>query len=241
MKYIGTLEPEQNIVLMIAGNCCSPGDVYEKVTAPEGTTAVYLDYLGSEGPWDILSMAERVVQDIKNSNPRKLIVCAYSAGGVLAQAVACRIPDQIDGLLLSSTGPCTIGQGAPHFAEELTVNFDREDYMRSFFDSCFAVPIPVELEDRMWKYTRTIRAQAAAQVSASIRELDFRQELKVYHNPVRIVHGRLDKRRKMNAVEMLCESLPQAQVTLVQTGHTPMWEAADIYQNVLNELVGQII
>lgn len=240
LKFIGELTSGENIFLCLSGNSCAPQVVYEKIQAPEHMKKVYLDYLGSDGPWDIENLAERVARQLEDSCLGKIILAGYSAGGVLAQAIAVRIPDKISGLMLSNTGPCTIGQGAPHFAEELQENYNNETYMRKFISSCFYRPIDRETEDRMWEYTRTVKAEAAIQVSASIRELDLREKLKKYHNPVTIVHGKMDQRRKLNAVEMLKDSLPQAKVILVDTGHTPVLEAWSEYQDALNQMAEQV-
>ena len=70
--------------------------------------------------------------------------------------------------------------------------------------------------------------------------MDYRESLKAYKGPAAVIHGQLDTRRKMDSVEMICDSLPQAQVTLLQTGHTPMWEDAAGYEKALETLLKRI-
>ena len=96
------------------------------------------------------------------------------------------------------------------------------------------------MEDRLWEYTRTIPSEAGYEVSLSLRQQDYRESLKAYKGPAAIIHGQLDTRRKLDSVEMICESLPQAQVTLLQTGHTPMWEDVNGYNKALNALFKDI-
>lgn len=175
-------DPNNPVLLCIAGNLCDPSVAFERIAPAEGFQKIDLHYL-------------------------------------------------------NGSGPCTIGHGNPRFAQELKESFHDEAYMRGFLSSCFYKPIPKEVEDRLWNYTRTTDPLAGYELSSSLRQNDYRESLKAYHGPVAVIHGQLDTRRKMDSVTMICESLPQAKVTLLQTGHTPMWEDAAGYQTALNELL----
>lgn len=226
-------------VLCIAGNLCSP-EVFDRITVPEGVQKLYLDYLQSPGPWDMDSLGQRLLDTVRELELGPVVLAGYSAGGVLAISAACKGPDQIAGLLLSNTGPCSLGHGNPGFADELREHFDDEGYIRGFLASCFYRSADAELMDRLWDYTRAADRDAAYEVSKTLREVDYREPLKQFKNPVMIVHGILDTRRGKDSVLMMQESLQQAEAAYLQTGHTPMAEDPAGYQEALDHLLGQI-
>lgn len=230
------MEGDKPVLLCLAGNLCSP-EVFDLIPVPDAIQKVYVDYLGGAGPWDMDSMGQELADLILSWNQVPVILAGYSAGGVLAISVACKIPGRIAGLALSNTGPCSLGHGNPGFAAELKERFDDEAYIRGFLNSCFYTPVSKTMEDKLWTYTRRVSREAAYQVSKSLREVDYRELLKAYKNPAVIIHGRLDTRRGMDSVAMIQESLPQAETVLLNTGHTPMYEDPAGYRNVLMRLV----
>lgn len=234
-------DPNRPVLLCIAGNLCDPSVAFERIVPAEGFQKIDLYYLNSSGPWDVDSLGQELAELLKTLTTKPIVLAGYSAGGVLCMAAASKAPDLVSGLVLSNTGPCTIGHGNPQFAQELKVSFNDETYMRRFLSSCFYQPIPKEVEDRLWKYTRTVPPLAGYELSSSLRQNDYRESLKAYHGPAAVIHGQLDTRRKMDSVQMICESLPQAKVTLLQTGHTPMWEDSYGYQKALKELLQMAI
>ena len=236
LKITGKINQDNAALICIAGNLCSP-QVFDQIQAPEGMQKLYLDYLQSPGPWDMDFLGAELVNTIQNMSFPKTFLAGYSAGGVLAISAACKAPDLFAGLLLSNTGPCSIGHGNPGFAQELKDRFEDEEYIRTFLRSCFYHPITPEMENQLFAYTRTVSPQAAFEVSDSLRRVDYRNALSRYKNPVMIAHGRLDTRRKLDSVAMLQECLPQAEIMLLETGHTPMMEDPAGYQDALNRLV----
>lgn len=235
-----TTQPREPALVCLAGNMCSP-QVFDRVHIPDGIGRVYIDYLTSEGPWDIDHLGQQVIDTIKELRIGPVFLAGYSAGGVVAIAAAAQNPDIISGLILSNTGPCSIGHGSPGFADELKANYNNETYIRSFLASCFYHKPSEEIMDIMWQYTRTVNPDAAYIVSKTLREVDYRQTLKNYKNPALIIHGILDTRRKMDSVEMIQSSLPQARTVMLQTGHTPMLEDPDGYEGALNSFIEQIL
>lgn len=230
----GKIEMNKPVLLCLAGNLCSPS-VFDRIQVPAFIQKIYVDYLRGDGPWDMEHMGQTLADMIQGWENTPVILAGYSAGGVLAISVACKIPERIAGLVLSNTGPCSVGHGNPGFAAELMERFEDEHYIREFLSSCFYRPISKTMEDSLWSYTRGVSGKAAYEVSKSLREVDYREALKAYHNPALIIHGRLDTRRRMDSVIMIQECLPQADTVLLDTGHTPMYEDAGGYQEVLLE------
>lgn len=229
----------ETVLLCLAGNLCSP-QVFDQIRAPRGFQKIYVDYLRSPGPWDMDSMGEHLVEAVRKSEVSQIILAGYSAGGVLAISAVSKAPELFDGLLLSNTGPCSIGHGNPEFARELREHFDDERYIRSFLQSCFYKPVSRMMEDQLYAYTRGVSADAACEAASSLRVSDYRETLAEYDGPVVIAHGKLDTRRKLDSVEMLKRCLPQAEVVLLETGHTPMFEDPAGYQKALHSLFKKI-
>ncbi|HJB07360.1 MAG TPA: alpha/beta hydrolase [Candidatus Enterocloster faecavium] len=227
-------------LLCVAGNLCDPSVAFERITPPGDFQKLYVHYFDSPGPWDMETLGQELAHLLQQFTSAPVVLAGYSAGGVLCISAASKNPERISGLVLSNTGPCSKGHGSPQFAQELKEHFDDENYIRRFLSSCFYQPIPKEVEDRLWNYTRTIPPEAGYEVSLSLRQMDYRESLKAYKGPAAVIHGQLDTRRKMDSVEMICDSLPQAQVTLLQTGHTPMWEDAAGYEKALETLLKRI-
>lgn len=240
LKLIGTVKEGQPVLVCVAGNLCSP-EVFDQITLPENMARLYVDYLGNEGPWDMDSLGWQLIDQLKERCSGPIVLAGYSAGGVIAISAASKAPELFAGLVLSNTGPCSIGHGKPGFADELKANFDNEEYIRTFLASCFYEKPSPELLEKMWKYTRTADPVAAYIVSKSLREVDYRESLKAYKNPALIIHGALDTRRKMDSVAMIQQSLPQAETVLLQTGHTPMAEDVKGYEEALNRFLKENI
>ena len=236
MRFLQPVVGTKPLFLCLAGNLCSPA-VFDKIQVPTFMQKVYVDYLAEPGPWEIHSIGANLVSRVRNFGGLPVIVAAYSAGGVVAMSAVSQAPELFAGLVLSSTGPCSLGHGDPNFPQELKDNIDNEVYMRKFLSSCFYHPISKEMENVLWEYTRTLNKEAGYDVSRSLRQEDYRILLKRFKNPVAIIHGKFDNRRKLDAVELLKESLPQAAVTLLNTGHTPMWEDSEGYQKALDSLL----
>lgn len=232
--------PGKPVLLCVAGNLCDPSVAFERIAPPEGFEKIYVHYLENPGPWDMETLGKELADLLASLSPSPVILAGYSAGGVMCISAVSKAPELAAGLVLSNTGPCSIGHGSPHFAQELKEKFDDEPYIRSFLASCFYHPIPDQTLDRLWNYTRTVAPEAGYEVSLSLRQNDYRESLKAYQGPAAVIHGQLDTRRKMDSVKMICDSLPQARVTLLQTGHTPMWEDFRGYQRALDQLAAQV-
>lgn len=235
-----TPNAQKPVLLCIAGNLCDPAVVFERIVPTRDFQKIYVHYLDGEGPWDVETLGQELAQLLGQFTSVPVVLAGYSAGGVLCISAASKKPERVSGLVLSNTGPCSKGHGSPQFAQELKEHFDDETYIRHFLSSCFYHPISKETEDRLWDYTRTIPSKAGYEVSLSLRQMDYSESLKIYKGPAAVIHGQLDNRRKMDSVERICESLPQAQVTLLQTGHTPMWEDAAGYEKALETFLRRI-
>ncbi len=59
LKIIGELGAKQPTVLFVAGGMTSP-EVYDEIQVPAGFQSARVDWAGSEGPWAVDRLGERI-------------------------------------------------------------------------------------------------------------------------------------------------------------------------------------
>ena len=239
LKKWGDLLPNKPTVLLLPGSLTSPC-VYDQVECDSFFQLAGIDYCTSEGPWDVTTLGKRVIEMIDELQLGPTVLAGYSAGGVIAMAAASIAPEKISGLMLSNTGPCGKGHGDPSFPQKILDNWGSEEFERSFFTRCFSRPVPPLLYKRLQAYIRTVDPQAAYEISLSLRNVDFRQDLTHYHHPVVIAHGKADTSRTIAHVEMMKTAMPQAEVFLLDGGHTIMVENKQDWQKAFDHLLQKV-
>lgn len=239
LKYLGILEPGVPSILCLAGSMTSPC-VYSQIEAPKGWQLVAIDYFRSPGPWDVDTVGSRVLELIRELELGPTILAGYSAGGVIAMAAATQDPNAIAGLMLSNTGPNAKGQGDPAFPQKLLAHWGEKAFTDNFLARCFSRPIPPVLKAQLLEYIGEIDKNAVYQVSQSLREVDYSEALKQVACPVMIAHGKEDKTRTKEHVEMLAKAMPQAQIHFLEGGHTIVVENKTQWQAALCSLAAEI-
>ena len=214
------------VVICLAGNMCSPR-AFDRIHFPQ---KVYLDYLWQDKVCDVDALGWWVIERIEKMGLKHPILAGYSAGGVTAISAASKRPELIDALILSNTGVSGSGNSKPGFAAELRKSCKDPVYLDKFVRSCFAFPLNDDMAKIMVDYALQCKEDAAVGTSTSIRQNDFGNAIRNYKNPVCILWGKLDTRRTKTALDGLVECLPQAEVHLLEAGHTPMWDAAAEYE-----------
>jgi pimeloyl-ACP methyl ester carboxylesterase len=106
-------------------------------------------------------------------------------------------------------------------------------------DRSFASPLPVELRDDLLAYAARVPQEAALEVLTSQRDLDLTPELASIRCPVEVLHGVRDRARSVADARYLVEHLPAAELTTVDTGHTPVFEDVPATVAALKSLMGQ--
>lgn len=239
LRVIGEIAPGRPTVLFIAGSMIDPC-VYDQVEIPANFCAGKVDFYHSPGPYDAASIAAQILQYRRKKQLGPLVLVGYSAGGVIAMSAACQSPGEVDGLLLSNTGPCTLDHGDPNLPKRILEQWDEPDFRESFLARCFHRPIPPFLRLRLLAYMDTIDRQAAHDLSRSLRELDLREALVKVTCPVVIAHGIDDRTRPVTHAQMLKDCLPQADLRLIPGGHTVMVENKSGWQAALDELLALV-
>ncbi len=236
LKIVGKLEKEKPTILLLAGSLVSP-EVFSQVECPEGWQMAAVDYCLSDSPWDVDSLGQRLANLVEKFSLFPVILAGYSAGGVVIMSAASKAPMLFDGLLLSNTGPSSKGHGNPNFPQELLDKWGNEEFFTNFITVCFSRPVPPVLQAHMLKYMNQVDKQAGYMISYSLRQIDYREDLKQYRGEVR---SEEHTSRTMAHVEMMKQSMPQAEVILLNGGHTVMVEDKDGWQQALNGLVKRV-
>ncbi|MCD7906830.1 MAG: alpha/beta fold hydrolase [Clostridium sp.] len=172
---------------------------------------------------------------------KRVILAAYSAGGVMAlQAAITDSEHLIAGLLLSNTGPCAIGHGDPDLPKRIQEQWFSMELFEPFISRCFSRPVDPALKEKMIEYAREVDKETVYQASTTLREHDLRPDLPKISCPVMIAHGSLDKARTMEHVKMLTDGIADTEVFLLNGGHTIMVEDHDTWVEKLNYLIQKV-
>jgi pimeloyl-ACP methyl ester carboxylesterase len=214
------------VLVGLPGTLCSPavfGPVAQAL-AGEVTIAPF-SWLTQPGPWDIPAVAERVAGHIEEKWQRPVLVCGHSTGGAIALQLAVRHPELIAGLILVDTGAHMHGHGdVDAILRSIKDNWGPELHA-AVLDRSFHQPLDHETRAGLLEWAAAVSPQAAYDVLASQRDLDLTSELAGVGQPAIVIHGRYDRARPPEQGHELAAALPNAEFRLVETGHTPLYEA----------------
>ena len=216
----------ETVLVGLPGTLCSPA-VFEPMTrALAGEVDVVpFSWLTQPGPWDVPSVAERVAEHLAENWARPVIVCGHSTGGVIALQLAVRHPALVGGLVLVDTGAHMHGHGDVDAILQRVKDNWGEDLRAAVLDRSFRDPLDDEARAGFLEWAAAVSQQATYDVLASQRGLDLTGELAGVTQPAIVVHGRYDRARPPEQGRELARSLPNAEFRLVETGHSPVYEA----------------
>lgn len=157
LNYIGDLQKGCLTVLMIPGGMATSPAVYEGIGEMLACQSAVIDWSRSPGPWDVLNIGDRTLELVNELELGPVILAGYSAGGVIAMEAAIQDREnRISGLLLSNTGPCTVGHGDPDLPKRILGHWFSMELFEPFLDRCFAFPIDPALREKLLDYARQI-------------------------------------------------------------------------------------
>lgn len=238
LNLIGKLDPAKPAVFMIPGGMATPPAVFDGVGGEIPWQSAVVDWSTSPGPWDIVELGNRVTQLIEEMGLEKVVIAAYSAGGVMAlQAAIADENHRIVGLLLSNTGPCAVGHGDPDLPKRIQEQWFSMELFETFLKRCFARPVDPALREKMLAYAQKVGKEVVYQSSKTLREHDLRPNLNKISCPVVIAHGSLDKARTLEHVKMLTDGIADTEIFLLDGGHTIMVEDHENWVEKLNYLI----
>lgn len=241
LKLTRPLKPGYPAVLFIPGGMATPPAVFDGIEQQIPWQSAVIEWSKSSGPWDILVLGNRVIKMVEEAGLERVLLAAYSAGGVMAlQAAINDRNHRIAGMLLSNTGPCTIGHGDPHLPERIQVEWFSMKLLAPFIARCFSQPVEPALKKKIIDYAKTVAKEVVYQSSKTLREHDLRPLLHKITCPVVIAHGILDQIRTMEHVKMLTSGIKNTEVFMLNGGHTIMVEDRSGWVDKLNYLIQRL-
>ncbi|TCK21494.1 alpha/beta fold hydrolase [Pseudonocardia endophytica] len=223
-------------MLAIPGTLCSPA-VFDALAARlEGRVRpVAADWMTAPGPWTVPAVAERLASRLDAPS----IVLGHSTGGAIALQLAVRRPDLVAGLVLVGTGAHMRGHGD---VDAIVDRVDRDwgpDLHDAILRRSFATPLPDAFGETLRAYAARVPREAVLEVLRSQRDLDLTAELARLTVPAVVVHGTQDATRTVGQARELADALPDAELRIVEAGHTPVHETPDVVAAAVLDVVGR--
>lgn len=216
------------VVVAVPGTLCAPA-IYDRLAARLAgrVTVDAVDWLLGAGPWELESVAERIAKAIAARYGGPVLLAGHSTGGAVAQLVALDHPELVAGLLLIDTGAHMHGHGDVDRVLR-AIETDWGPALRgAVLDRSFATgPDPSDRADLL-AYAGRLTRGAALDAVRSQRALDLTPRLATLRVPTAVVHGTLDPTRTPAQARELADAVPGATLRLLDTGHSPQYEAPD--------------
>ncbi|MEU4672157.1 alpha/beta hydrolase [Amycolatopsis sp. NPDC023774] len=222
------------LMVAVPGTLCSPAIFGPLARAWPGVVHA-VDWMSAPGPWRIDEVAERIAARID----RPVVLVGHSTGGCIALRLTAKHPELVAGLLLANTGAHMRGHGDVDGILTTIAQAWGPQLHAAVLDRSFASPLPVELRDDLLAYAARVPQEAALEVLTSQRDLDLTPVLASIRCPVRVLHGVRDRARSVADARYLVAHLPGAELTTVDTGHTPVFEDVPATVTALKSLLEQ--
>ncbi|GAA3540974.1 hypothetical protein GCM10022222_25750 [Amycolatopsis ultiminotia] len=209
-------------VVAVPGTLCAP-EIFAPLAAALPADLDAVDWMTAPGPWRIEDVAESVARRIEDRGEPVTLI-GHSTGGCIAARVAAVRPDLVSALLLANTGAHMRGHGdVDRILATIAADWGPALHA-AVLDRSFATPVPPDLRTRLLAYAARVSPAAALEVLTSQRDLDLTPKLDSVTCPAVVLHGRHDRARSVADAQYLAERLPNCELTVVETGHTPIWE-----------------
>lgn len=219
------------------------GPILEGLAA--GHTVVGVDYPGSGDtprsttPLDIDEVADQLVAAAVAEGLETFALHGYSLGGPVAIRAATRHPERVTALVLTAT------MAHPNNQQALTIRVwgklaatgDRRLVSEFLFPHALS---PKALEAMPAEQLEEAITYAAAEVADGTREhadlagrIDVRDDLAEISVPTLVISTTADHIAPPELHRHLADNIPGAQLTQIPTGHLPMVESPEEWQNLI--------
>ncbi|WP_207907222.1 alpha/beta fold hydrolase [Paucimonas lemoignei] len=230
-------------LLCLPGAMCSP-EVFAAMAESTGYIGYGVPWLESEGPFDLVSLAQRVSELIDQLG--KVILVGHSVGTVIAVLAArqCMADgrNSVAGLVLSNSGANTRGLGdIDSLIDKVSMQWGTA-FWEAFSTRCIGTDIPPQLMERLQAYPAQLNPSAVAESLASLKAIDLLPVLPSLAGiPAAVVHGRFDKARTMAHATELAGALPASSLHVLETGHTSAAEAPAAFAGIVQSVADRIL
>jgi pimeloyl-ACP methyl ester carboxylesterase len=220
-----TREP---VVLAIPGTLCAPAVFRPLARRLAGRARLdAVSWMTDPGPWHLGAIADRVAARITQRHGTPVVVVGHSTGGAIALRLVTAHPALVAALLLVDTGAHMRGHGDVDAILAALADDWGPRLHAGVLDRSFATPPEPAFRDELLAYAARVPVQAALEVLRSQRDTDLTPGLGAIDCPVTVVHGLRDPTRTPDQARELAEAIPGARLRLLDTGHTPIYEAPD--------------
>lgn len=227
----------------LPGAMCSPL-VYAQSAQAAGLNAKALPWLEDEGPFDLNSIANRIVDAI--SGEGDVILVGHSLGTPLAVlatlAAAQRQNVAVTGLVLSNSGANTKGHGdAAAIVRRIKEEWG-EPMWDAFVGRCFHAMPEGHLLNEIRGYPTRLESRAVAEAIQSQMAIDLLPLLgELPDMPVAVVHGQYDVARSIAHAQELALGVRGAKLHVLPTGHTSCAEAPAEFAEIVLSVATQVV
>lgn len=215
------------IALAVPGTLCSPA-VFRPLADALGAEVDIdaVSWMTEPGPWDLGAVADRLAARVTARHAgRPVLVIGHSTGGAIALRLTADHPELVSALLVVDSGAHMRGHGdVDRILATLAADWGPALHA-AILDRSFATPPTAADRADLLGYAATVPLAAALDVLGSQRALDLTPRLAAFDLPVTVIHGRRDPTRTVAQARELAEAIPGARLRLLDTGHTPVYEA----------------
>ncbi|MGD6740660.1 alpha/beta fold hydrolase [Streptomyces sp. BH106] len=225
-------------VIALPGTFCSPL-IFERLPPllDEHIEMHALSWMTDAPSHRIEEVAEWVAGSIGHAGQEPVLLVGHSTGGAIALQLALTRPDLVGALMLINTGPNMRHHGDVTSLIDSMRRDGTADVVRAVMDRSFHRVPPAEVRERLLEYGHAVPVQAALDALSSQHATDFAPRLAQLRMPVSVVHGRFDAVRTVADAEAMTAAVPGARLSVLDAGHSPMYEAPEQVAEALGDLL----
>ncbi|MFB9231224.1 alpha/beta fold hydrolase [Pseudohalocynthiibacter aestuariivivens] len=189
----------------------------------------------------IEAMADYVIDLLNELEIGSFELLGHSMGGMIVQAIAAKIPDRIDRLVLYGTGPLgampnrfeTIAQSRTRLLADGVETTIRRIGATWFVDREEALGLPV-----LTRIGERASPEAALQAFDAMEVWDGRCSLEYLFMPTLVLWGDTDRSYRWSQIEVLWQTLPNASLAVIPgSSHAAHLEKPKLFHAILEDFL----
>jgi len=212
-------------------------------------TVVGIDYPGSGDtprsttPLSVDDLADQLVAAADAEGLDRFAVSGFSLGGPVAIRAAARHPERVTALVLTAAFPHRDNRLALASSvwSKIAASGDRE--LLAEFQLMMALgtqaleSMPAEQLQQVLGYTAATAADGSSEQTDLVGQVDVREDLAELTVPTLVVSTTDDRLTSTALHRQLAETIPQAQLAEIATGHLPMLERTGEWLQLITDFL----